>query len=37
MARQAAIVCVAGLGITMVIVSGGIDLSVDRSSRSRRS
>jgi ribose/xylose/arabinose/galactoside ABC-type transport system permease subunit len=28
MARQAAIVCVAALGMTMVIVSGGIDLSV---------
>jgi ribose transport system permease protein len=28
MARQTAIVCVAGLGMTMVIVSGGIDLSV---------
>jgi ribose/xylose/arabinose/galactoside ABC-type transport system permease subunit len=28
MARQTAIVCVAALGMTMVIVSGGIDLSV---------
>ena len=28
MARQAAIVCVAAFGMTMVIVSGGIDLSV---------
>jgi ribose/xylose/arabinose/galactoside ABC-type transport system permease subunit len=28
MARQAAIVCVAGFGMTMIIVSGGIDLSV---------
>lgn len=28
MARQAAIVCVAALGMTMVIVAGGIDLSV---------
>lgn len=28
MARQTTIVCVAGLGMTMVIVSGGIDLSV---------
>src|SRR5215471_15845195 len=27
-ARQTAIVCVAALGMTMVIVSGGIDLSV---------
>ena len=28
MARQMAIVCVAALGMTMVIVAGGIDLSV---------
>src|SRR5437867_11137049 len=28
MARQTVIVCVAALGMTMVIVSGGIDLSV---------
>src|SRR5436309_9079230 len=28
MARQTAIVCVAALGMTMVIISGGIDLSV---------
>src|SRR5947199_2552313 len=28
MARQTAIVCVVALGMTMVIVSGGIDLSV---------
>ncbi len=28
MARQTAIVCIAALGMTMVIVSGGIDLSV---------
>ena len=28
MARQTAIVCVAALGMTMIIVSGGIDLSV---------
>ena len=28
MARQTAIVCVAALGMTMVIVAGGIDLSV---------
>ena len=28
MARQTAIVCVAAFGMTMVIVSGGIDLSV---------
>lgn len=28
MARQTAIICVAALGMTMVIVSGGIDLSV---------
>ena len=28
MARQAAIVCMAAFGMTMVIVSGGIDLSV---------
>jgi len=28
MARQAAIVCVAAFGMTMIIVSGGIDLSV---------
>jgi ribose/xylose/arabinose/galactoside ABC-type transport system permease subunit len=28
MARQTAIVCVAALGMTMVIVSGGVDLSV---------
>src|SRR4029079_5672218 len=28
MARQAVIVCVAALGMTMVIVAGGIDLSV---------
>src|SRR5262245_65789897 len=28
MARQAAILCVAALGMTMVIASGGIDLSV---------
>ena len=28
MARQTAIVCMAALGMTMVIVSGGIDLSV---------
>lgn len=28
MARQAAIICVAAFGMTMVIVSGGIDLSV---------
>src|SRR5688572_33201495 len=27
-ARQAAIVCVAAFGMTMIIVSGGIDLSV---------
>ena len=26
--RQTSIVCVAGLGMTMIIVSGGIDLSV---------
>src|SRR5262245_20394545 len=28
MARQTVIVCVAALGMTMIIVSGGIDLSV---------
>src|SRR6185503_19682354 len=28
MARQTAIVCIAALGMTMVIVAGGIDLSV---------
>src|SRR5215210_8440427 len=28
MARQTAIVCVAALGMTMVIIAGGIDLSV---------
>src|SRR5881397_4202380 len=28
MARQTVIVCVAALGMTMIVVSGGIDLSV---------
>src|SRR6185436_10659630 len=28
MARQTAIVCVAALGMTMIVVAGGIDLSV---------